>query len=629
VFLGGNGLPQRWQGRERFVILETGFGLGNNFLATWAAWRADAQRCERLIYVALEKHPLLRVDLARVHAGSALPELAAQLIAQWPLPTPDLHPLDFEGGRVQLLLVHGDAARTLPGLQLAFDACYLDGFAPARNAELWSADLFRKLARLAAPQATAATWSAARAVRDGLAAQGFEVRQVPGFSGKRDMTVAQYAPRYTPPLPAALRPPHQGPRAALVIGAGLAGCAAAWALARQGWHCTVLDRQPGPAQETSGNAGGLMHGTFNAPDSLHSRWFRAAAQLTARLAAPTLAAGALAGQLDGFLRLDGRLDAARAEAQLASVGLPADYLRWLDRDEAAARSGLDLPSGGWWYGQAGWLSPSGWAKWLLAQAEQAGLARFIGSAEVARLQRADDSPDSPWQAIAADGRLLASAPVVVLANALQAPGLLPAGLPCPPLNAVRGQTSLLAAPMPGLRRPQVPLSGQGYALGLPAEMEGGGVLIGATSQHHGADPTVRVADHVHNLQRAAALGLFEPGAVDAVSMAASLSGRVGWRAVRPDRLPLLGPPLDPLALAAAQAQGARLDALRLQPRQHDAHQGLYLLAGLGSRGITSAALAAQVVASWITGAPCPVDSALRDAVDVARGERRSRAVDAD
>ena len=77
MFVAGNGLPGRWQGRERFVVLETGFGLGNNFLATWDAWRQDPARCERLVFVSVEKHPLRRDDLARVHAGSRCPNWPA------------------------------------------------------------------------------------------------------------------------------------------------------------------------------------------------------------------------------------------------------------------------------------------------------------------------------------------------------------------------------------------------------------------------------------------------------------------------------------------------------------------------------------------------------------------------
>lgn len=75
VFLAGNGLPTRWRERARFVILETGFGLGLNFLATWQAWLADPQACRELCFISLEKHPFSAADLAAAHA--AWPELAA------------------------------------------------------------------------------------------------------------------------------------------------------------------------------------------------------------------------------------------------------------------------------------------------------------------------------------------------------------------------------------------------------------------------------------------------------------------------------------------------------------------------------------------------------------------------
>src|ERR1700754_2989020 len=85
VFLHGNGLPARWRGRERFVILETGFGIGLNFLATWQAWRDDPHRCARLHFVSIEKHPFTRDGLAQLHASlGELAPLAAQLRAQWP-----------------------------------------------------------------------------------------------------------------------------------------------------------------------------------------------------------------------------------------------------------------------------------------------------------------------------------------------------------------------------------------------------------------------------------------------------------------------------------------------------------------------------------------------------------------
>jgi tRNA 5-methylaminomethyl-2-thiouridine biosynthesis bifunctional protein len=374
----------------------------------------------------------------------------------------------------------------------------------------------------------------------------------------------------------------------------------------------LLDREAEPAQATSGNPGGLMHGTFNAPDGLHARWFRAAALLTHRLAAPALAAGDIQGQLDGLLRLESRLDARQAQAQLDQVGLPTDYIRWLDRDEACRRTGLQLASGGWWYAQAGWLAPQSWARWLLAQATRRGQAQFIGQTHVARLERADTHGDAPWQAFDAEGRLLLEAPVVVLANAFEVHRLLPSYAQMPALMRVRGQTSVLAPETPGLHPPKVPLSGQGYALRLPD----GRVLAGATSQENDLDPNVRLCDHRLNLERAMGLGVINDASTTLAHPTRNLSGRVGWRAMSTQRLPLIGPPLDTLALAAARTRHARLDSPRMRPRCHNAHHGLYVLTGLGSRGLTSAALAGQVLAAWVTGAPFPIPSDLRDAVDV-------------
>lgn len=194
VFLAGNGLPARWQGRERFVILETGFGLGLNFLATWLAWRDDPQRCQELHFISFEKHPFQATDLALAQA--AWPEfalLAEQIRQHWPVLQPGVYRLEFESARVVLTLVFGDAVDTLPRLATAVDAFYLDGFSPARNPELWSPALCRSLARVAVNGATLATWSVAASVRQSLAAAQFDVEKRPGFAGKRQMLVARYA----------------------------------------------------------------------------------------------------------------------------------------------------------------------------------------------------------------------------------------------------------------------------------------------------------------------------------------------------------------------------------------------------------------------------------------------------
>ncbi len=140
VFLGGNGLPARWAGRASFTILETGFGIGVNFLATWDAWRRDAARPRRLHYVAIEKHPFLRDDLAQMLGG--YPEfvaLARELVDRWPAPLPGTHRRVLEGGGISLTVVFDDVESALKRLDARADAIYLDGFAPSRNPEMWSA----------------------------------------------------------------------------------------------------------------------------------------------------------------------------------------------------------------------------------------------------------------------------------------------------------------------------------------------------------------------------------------------------------------------------------------------------------------------------------------------------------
>lgn len=199
VFLAGNRLPVRWQGRAGFVILETGFGLGVNFFATCQAWLDDPMRSETLHFISFEKHPFALADLQAVHASwPGFAVLSAALCKQWPALEPGAHRLSFADGKIVLWLVFGDAASQLAALPLtpesAVDAFFLDGFSPARNPQMWSPELCRELARRAAPGATLATWSVAGVVRRALIGAGFAVTKAAGFGHKRTMLTGAYSP---------------------------------------------------------------------------------------------------------------------------------------------------------------------------------------------------------------------------------------------------------------------------------------------------------------------------------------------------------------------------------------------------------------------------------------------------
>ncbi len=618
VFLGGSELPARWSGRERFVILETGFGLGNNFLAAWHAWRGDPECCDRLHFISIEARPLERRDLAAVARDDALAPLARQLTENWPSLTCNLHRLSFEAGRVQLLLAFGDVRDWLPQIVAGVDAFFLDGFAPARNPQMWEPRLFKAMARLAAPGATAATWSVARSVRDGLAAAGFEVRIQPGTGGKREITTARFAPRFVPrPSPrraasASFPAPGiaDGDRMPIaIVGGGLAGCAAARALAGQGRSSILFERHAEFAREGSGNAAGIYHGIVHRHDGHHARFHRAAAFEAQRAVAAAIAGHGVRGSAAGLLRLEpSGAGLARMRDAIDGLGLPADYVRAVSTEEASALAGLVVTAPAWHFPGGGWVEPRGLARAFVEIAGERVAIRC--ETEVAAIRRIGEQ----WHLLDAAGGLLAVAGNVVLANAGAAMRLLDYG--SAPLVRSRGQVSGSRAVgwLAGASA-RLPIAGSGYLL-PPLD---GTTWFGATSHEDDDDPEIRDADHRVNVERVSGL-LAEPPPIDIDA----LCGRVGFRWSSADRLPLIGAvPLSDIGERLGQGVAAATSPRPDQPRFAPRAPGLFVFAGLGSRGIAGSALGGEVLASCITGAPVPLEADLLDAVDPARFASRA------
>jgi tRNA 5-methylaminomethyl-2-thiouridine biosynthesis bifunctional protein len=542
VFLGGNELPQKWAGRSRFVILETGFGLGLNFLATWQAWKRDPQRCTRLHFVSVEKHPFALDDLRLLH--ERYPELkaeAAELHARWPLLVPGAHRLEF--GDVVLTLHFGDI-RILRDLRLAADSIYLDGFAPAKNPDMWSPAVMRSVSRLAAEGATLATWSVAASVRHALEVTGFAVEKRSGFGAKREMLVARNEKGTR------ARTPRQ--RTAVVVGAGLAGAAVCERLCARGWEVELYERHAEPAQEASGNHAGSFHPIATPDDSVFARLTRAAFLYSINRWS----------ELQD-LRWDrcGVLQLARNEkeeaSQRAAATFPSDYAQFVTREEAAAHAGVPLPAPGLWFPQGGWIKPRSLVD---AQLEACGkrLRRKFGSAM----------------------RQLPDAPAVVLANSAEAPKL--QDIPHLRMRRVRGQLSYV--PAEALEAPHVVVLRGGMVL-PPVE---GICVVGASYDIDDPDPSLREDSHAGNMERLQKI-------LPAEITSSFSGGRVAFRAVTPDRLPVVG----------------------------KLTEGVYGAFAYGSRGLVWAALAAEIIASELEGEPMPVEGTLLNALDPGRFRTRA------
>lgn len=592
VFLRGNGLVgsgARWQQRRHFTVLETGFGLGLNFIATVRAWLADPARGDWLHFVSVEKHPFTQDDLrtlwARLAADDHVRRLADEIIAQWPLLTPGLHRLSLADGRIRLTLAFGDAEAVLPKLSLSADAIYLDGFAPKKNPDLWSPRIFASLAKLAAKDATVATWSASAAVREGLSAVGFNMNREPGYAGKRHQLNGVFTGYVRPP---AFVPTE---RHAIVIGAGLAGCGITHALAERGWHVTLMDRQPGPAQEASGNLAGTFHPVMSRDDNLLARLTRAAFLNNLRAWTALSANHPFRWSASGALQLPSE---RRKGAGLPPVeDWPETLVTAVDVATATALTGAPLKEGGLWFPQGGWLQPASLcAAQLAASGER---ATRIFATHAGRCKFSQDQ----WRVLGEAGEAIARAPVLILANALNAARLLPQH--ALPLKAVRGQLTHL----PGEMLPELKacVCGNGYL--LPAL--DGEIVSGATYGPGDEATDVRHAEHRDNLRRVAEIAMSDLSVLDPMQLA----GRASVRCVTPDRLPLIGALPDPASSTQTPSRTRRLP-------------GLFCATGFASRGILWGTLAGEIIAAQLEGEPMPVERDLLAAVDPARFGKSSQ-----
>jgi tRNA 5-methylaminomethyl-2-thiouridine biosynthesis bifunctional protein len=583
VFLSGRGLPQAWAGQPQWLILETGFGLGLHFLTTWHAWRSDPERPRMLHYVSTEACPVSAEELlraAQAHPGQpGLASLAGELAAQWHGLLPGFHRLAFDDGRVLLTLCIGDAQAMLRAQRFEADSLFLDDFGPREDPALWSPDALKAVSRFARQGTAIASWNTAQPVRDALRQCGFMLEE------RDDSLRGVFAPAWTVrrrgPAPERIDTPGR----CAVIGAGLAGAAVAGSLARRGWQVTVLDAADRPAAGASGLPVGMLAPHVSPDDALLSRLTRAGIRVTWSELVRLLeegrdwrASGVLERRPDGDTRVpagwsvDGPNESWPANAeQLAAVGLPGD-----------------TPA--LWHARAAWVKPH---QLIAAWLRQPGV-EFRGGCHVARLE----PHAGGWQLFDAEGEWLADADRVVVCAGFESGRFAPAL----PLQPVRGQVAWGPVPdhtaLPTLTTlPTTPINGDGHLVAQVPVPHGPPIwLAGATFDRDSTTLEPTEADSLANRDRLARLHPAAAAALAGTFERGEVHTWVGVRCASGDRRPLVGP-IGPIGTPAA---------------------GLWACTALGSRGLSFAALCAELLAAQWHAEPLPLPATLAKALGTQR-----------
>ena len=549
VFVDGCELTSRWQVGRSIRVLETGFGLGINFLTTWASIKASNSTA-RLHYVALEKHPFTQQDLraalensllsAPASLAPVLEELIYQLIAQWPPLIPGFHSLPLDD-QSTLTLVFGDVDSVLSSIHGRFDAFYMDGFSPDRNEVMWSLKTMQHLAGVAAQGAIASSWCVASSVQQALHEVGFDVTKRAGFSSKCERLLARW--------PAKLVDSSTRVDSVVVIGAGIAGASVARQLATRGISVILIEREQ-PASGASGNPVAVVRPEPGGASNVIAEFSAAGVGWLQRWL--TTHGESVPHEFCGAVRLlrdQRRHDKMAAYAQT----VPDEWLHELSVSEATKLCGQSVTTEGFFLPQAGWVDPTA----LITALIDHPLIELRSATEVKQLSPASSNE---WCVeLSNDEQILSR--YVVLATAFAELSSNVDGI-----DSARGQLSVVA------ERVDQPLRTIVCRDGYVTPAINGLHTIGATMQIDG-DANPRPEDDLENFHRLQRL------LSDFVSDASELlSGRVSWRATTQDRLPLVG----------------------------KIAEGLYASIGHGSRGVACAPWCAEFLVTQILDEPLPI-----------------------
>ena len=607
VFLHQNHLPQRWQDYEdrRFVIGETGFGTGLNFLAVWQWFNEFRQQnpnapLKELHFVSFEKYPLSKEDLVKAHqAWPELAEYAEKLQKHYPIAVPECHRIVLEDGAVTLDLWFGDIKDCMPNVPVSeagiIDAWFLDGFAPSKNPEMWNQDLFNGMAKMAKAECTCATFTAAGFVRRGLIEAGFEMKKVKGFGTKRDMIAGTLKERL--PLtnfkPWFDRSSSTSTDSVAIIGGGIASATLAKTLVRRGKHVTLYCQDEQAAQGASGNRQGAVYPLLNGSHSGVSRVFAPAFLFARQFVEQAAESVDFDHSWCGVTQLMWDETSQDKLERMLSANFAPELITKLDADQTSETIGLSIEVGSVHYPLGGWLCPAQLTQGLIDSLSESEFFSVRFNSKVDELQW--DESNQQWT-VTTNGHSF-NHDTVIVANGHQFSDI--AQTSDIPLGQVKGQVSHIPT-TEQLSQLKTVLCYDGYM--TPVNPNNGQHCIGASYDRNHLDYEFDPAAQQDNGDK---LRKCVPN--QAWTLEVDTSGnqsRQGIRCVSRDHLPFIG---NVGVLEETKAVYKDLQKTKQQDAAKVPHYpNLFCMLGLGSRGLSSSPLLAETLASQICGDPLPL-----------------------
>lgn len=601
VFLQHNSLSARFSSLEngKFIIAETGFGAGINFLSTCELWHDVVKDSSTLHYISIEKYPLHPSDIYKILQNfPTLSELAKKLIAQYYVLLSGYHRIKISSN-IYLTLIIGDVCEKLPELDLKVDAWFLDGFSPNKNHVMWNDLTIKEISRLSKKETTFATYTASSQVRNTLIKFGFQVNKDKGFGRKREMLYGKCTENNIEHLPNKFYKPyyHHGKsglstgKKIVIIGAGISGAATAYSLAKRGYNVTVLEKEKDIALGASGNYQGMLYGTWSIFGG-EMMELSSSAYRYSNFLIKSLLDSDINYQECGIIQLSHNEKQYKRNQQLVKEILPNDFIKYVNQEEIAKISGYNIQKevDGIFFYHGLWLNPPSLVNALLDHININVKLNSYVTDIIFENEHWNLNIDSKYEQF--DAVVICNSFMV---NQFDMTSFIP-------LRKIRGQISIANSSSHNLK---CVICGDGYITPKMADK----FTLGATFDFINHSTEINQLDNTKNTDNFKDI---LPEIINNLEIN-NLEGRASLRASPYDYMPVVGPVADQNSFINDFAKLSK-DKNSKFNKVCSYLPNMYVNVGHGSKGMLTAPFCGEIIADYIDDTPIAASEKLRQSL---------------